>query len=138
MAIIPWEPFRNLDKFFEEEDLFPVIPVRKTVFPAVDISEDEKNVYIEMPLVGVKPEDVEISVEDNVLTAKGKTEEEKEEKKKNYWRKEIRKGAFERAVTLPAEVKSEKAKAESKNGMLKITLPKVEAKKTKKVRVKVK
>lgn len=138
MAIIPWEPFQDLEKFFEDEDLFPVIPLRKSGFPAVDVSEDEKNVYVEMPLAGVKPSDVEISVEDNILTAKGKIEEEKEEKKKNYWMKEIRKGAFERVVTLPTEVKAEKAATELKNGMLKITLPKVEVKKAKKVQVKVK
>jgi HSP20 family protein len=91
-----------------------------------------------MPVAGVKPADVEISVEDNILTVKGKTEEEKEEKKKNYWRKEVRKGEFERAVSLPTEVKAEQAKAEFKNGMLKVSLPKTEVKKTKKVQVKVK
>jgi len=115
-----------------------VIPLRRGGFPAVDVSEDENSVYVEMPLAGVKPTDVEISVEDNILNVKGKIEEEKEEKKKNYWMKEIRKGAFERAVTLPTEVKAEKATAESKNGMLKITLPKSEVKKAKKVQVKVK
>ncbi|HOK35095.1 MAG TPA: Hsp20/alpha crystallin family protein [Candidatus Pacearchaeota archaeon] len=138
MAIIPWEPFQDLEKFFEDEDFFPVIPLRRGGFPAVDVSEDENSVYVEMPLAGVKPTDVEISVEDNILNVKGKIEEEKEEKKKNYWMKEIRKGAFERAVTLPTEVKAEKATAESKNGMLKITLPKSEVKKAKKVQVKVK
>ncbi len=138
MAIIPWEPFRDLDKFFEDEDFFPVIPMRRTDFPAVDIAEDEKNVYVEMPVAGVKPSDVEISVEDEVLTVKGKTEEEKEEKKKNYWKREIRKGEFERAVLLPSEVKAQQAKAEFKNGMLKVTLPKKEVKKSQKVQVKVK
>jgi len=138
MAIIPWEPFRDLDKFFEDEDFFPVIPIRRGDFPAVDMSEDEKNVYVEMPVAGVKPSDVEIVVENEVLTVKGKTEEEKEEKKKNYWRKEIRKGEFERSVLLPSEVKADQAKAEFKNGMLKVILPKKEVKKSKKVQVKVK
>jgi HSP20 family protein len=139
MAIIPWEPFRNLDKFFEEDwDLLPVIPFKGIKVPEVDIYQTDKDVVVEMPLAGVKPEDVEISVEDNILTAKGKTEEEKEEKKKNYYRKEIRKGAFERSVALPVEVKGERTKADSQNGMLKITLPKVKAKKSKKIQVKVK
>ncbi len=138
MAIVPWEPFRDLDRFFEDEDFFPVIPMRRGDFPAVDVSDDEKNVYVEMPVAGVKPSDVEIAVEDEVLTVRGKTEEEKEEKKKNYWKKEIRKGEFERAVLLPSEVKAEQAKAEFKNGMLKVTLPKKEVKKSKKVQVKVK
>lgn len=138
MAIVPWDPFRDLEKFFEDEDFFPVIPLRRSSFPAVDVSEDDKNIYVEMPLAGAKPNDVEIEVEDNILTVKGKTEEEKEEKKKNYWMKEVRKGAFERAIVLPSEVKAEKATTELKNGMLKIVLPKVEVKKTKKVQVKFK
>ena len=138
MAIIPWEPFRDLDKFFADEDFFPVIPIRRGDFPAVDVSEDEKNVYVEMPVAGVKPSDVGIVVENEGLTVKGKTEEEKEEKKKNYWRKEIRKGEFERSVLLPSEVKADQAKAEFKNGMLKVILPKKEVKKSKKVQVKVK
>lgn len=139
MAIIRWEPFRELDKFFEEDwDFMPLIPVKGSNVLPVDVSEDKDNVYVETPLVGVKPEDVEVSVEDNVLTIKGKSEEEKEEKKRNYYRKEIRKGSFERTVSLPAEVKAAKAVAEAKNGILKITLPKIEAKKTKTVKVKVK
>jgi len=139
MALIPWEPLRDLERFLEEEwEFLPVIPFRGVNVPPVDISQDEKNVYVEMPLAGVKPEDVEITIEDNVLTVRGETKEEKEEKKKNYWRREIRKGKFERSVILPVEVKADKAKAESVNGMLKITLPKVKVKKVKTIKVKVK
>jgi HSP20 family protein len=139
MAIIPWEPLKDLEKFFEEDwDFMPVIPVKGANIPPMDISEDKDNVYVEVPLVGVKPEDVEVIVEDNVLTVRGKSEEEKEEKKKNYYRKEIKKGSFERSVTLPTEVKADKAGAEAKNGILKITLPKLEKKKAKTVKVKVK
>lgn len=140
MAIIPFRPFRDLERFFEGEDwdIFPVVPFRGVKVPQVDVYQTDKEVVVEMPLAGVKPEDVDISVEDNVLTVRGETKEEKEEKRRNYWRKEIRKGAFERLVTLPTEVKGEKAIADSKNGILKITLPKVKVKKVKKVKIKVK
>jgi len=139
MAIIPWRPFRDFDRFFEEDwDVFPMVPFRGIKVPAVDVYQTDKEVIVETSLVGVKPEDVEISVEDDILTIKGKSKEEKEEKKRNYWRKEIRKGAFERSIALPTKVKGGKAVAESKDGMLKITLPKVKVKKAKKVKVKVK
>lgn len=139
MALIPWEPLKDIDKFFEEDwDFMPIIPFRGKNVPQVDVSQDKKNVYVEMPLAGVRAEDVEISVEDNVLTVSGKTEEKKEEKKKDYLRKEIRKGFFERSVSLPAEIKENKADAEFENGMLKITLPKAKVKKARRVKVKVK
>ncbi len=140
MALIKWEPFRDLDRFFEEEDLdvFPIIPFRGIKVPEVDVYQTDKDVVVEMPLAGVKPEDVDISIEEDILTVKGESKEEKEEKKRNYYRKEIRRGAFERSITLPTEVKAERAKAEFKDGMLKITLPKVKTEKAKKIQVKVK
>jgi len=128
-----------MDRFFnEEENAFPIIPFRGVKFPEVDVYQTEKEVVVEIPLAGIKPEDVNISVEDDVLNVKGETKEEKEDKKKNYWRREIRRGSFERTVVLPAKVKGKKAVAESKDGMLKITLPKVAVKKAKRIAVKVK
>jgi len=134
MPIIKWRPFRelekpfeDLEKFFSDEEWIPFVPTFpfRAEEPAVDIYQDKDNLYVEMPLAGIKPEDVEISVEDDVLTIQGKSEEKKEIKEKDYFRKEIRRGAFKRVIKLPVEVKAEKAKAESKDGMLKITLPKV-------------
>ncbi len=139
MAIIPWEPFKDLDRFFEDEwDFMPVIPFKGKTSPQVDIFQDKKNVYVEMSLAGVKPEDIEIAVEDGVLTVSGKAEDKKEEKGKDYFRKEIRRGAFERSISLPVKVKEQKAEAEFKDGILKITLPRSTEVKTKKVKVRVK
>lgn len=139
MALIPWEPLRDIDKFLEEDwDFMPVVPFRSKYSPQVDVSQDKKNVYVDIPLAGIKPEDIDISIEENLLVVKGKSEEEKEEKKKDYFHKEIRKGSFERSVYLPAKVKENKVNAEFKNGMLKIVLPKVVEKKSKKVKIKIK
>lgn len=137
MAIIRWRPFRDFDRFFEEDwETSPMVPSRGVKFPDVDIYQTDKNVVVEMPLAGVKPEDVDISVENDILIVKGESKEEKEEKKKTYWKKEIRRGSFERSVALPTEVKGQRADAESKDGMLRITLPKAKPKKAKKVKVK--
>jgi len=140
MAIIPWEPLKDIERFFEEDwDFLPLLPIKGLKVPEADIYETDKDLIIEMPLAGVKPEDVEISLQDNVLTIKGEMKEEKEEKERNYYRKEIKRGKFERSFALPTEVKGEKATAESENGILRIILPKVKvAKAGKKIAIKVK
>lgn len=137
MALIKWTPFEDLDKFFEE-DFIPMVPAMKAFRPEVDVYEEKNKVIVEMPLAGVDPKKVDISIEDRGLTVKGSVEEKKEEKKKNYYRKEIRRGSFERYITLPTDVKGDKAKAESEDGMLKIIIPKKTVARRKKVAVKVK
>ena len=131
MPIIKWRPFKELEKpfhfpdIFEEEDWVPFVPTFRFEEPAVDIYQDKENLYVEMPLAGVKPDDVEISIEDNILTIQGRSEEKKEIKEKDYLRKEIKKGAFRRVIKLPVEVKGNKAVAESQAGMLKVIIPKI-------------
>jgi HSP20 family protein len=135
MAIIKWSPFGDLDKFFDN-DFVPLMPAFRHA-PAIDVYSDENNVYVETSLAGVDPEKVQISIEDNVLILKGETEKKEEVKEKDYYRKEIRRGSFQRSIVLPAEVKADAANAESKDGMLKITIPKAEPAKVKKVEVKI-
>jgi HSP20 family protein len=128
---IKWRPFRELERpfqlpdVFEEDEWVPFVPTFRAEEPALDIYQDKNNLYVEVPLVGIRPKDVEISIEDNVLTIQGKTEDRKEIKEKDYLRKEIRRGSFRRVIKLPVEVKGNKAKAESSEGILKITIPKV-------------
>ena len=147
---IKWRPFKELergpsfprspDMFGEGEEWVPFVPTFQPEEPVVDIYQDKDNLYVDVSLSGIKPEDVEISIEDNILTIQGKAEEKKEIKEKDYLRKEIRKGSFRRVIKLPVDVKDNKASAESKNGMLKITIPKVSKtiSKTKKVPIKIK
>lgn len=137
MAIIPWKPFSGLDRFFEDEDRWmPIMTMRKFLVPSMDIYEEGNDVVVEMPLAGIPPEKVDISIENDFLTVKGQMEEKKEVKEENYYRKEIKRGSFVRQAALPVAVKGEEAKAESANGMLKIIIPKAEKAKGKKISVK--
>ena len=120
-----WEPFREfIEKFFEEDFDFPV-----SLRLATDVYETDKDIVVEMNVPGYKKEDIKISFQDGYLKVEGKAAEEKEEKEKNYWRKEIRRGSFVRVIPLPKEVDSKKAKATFKDGVLTISLPKIEEEK---------
>jgi len=139
MAIIPWKPFDELDRFFSDEDWFlPVLP-RFQAGPVMDVYETDKDVVAEVNLPGIDPEKIDISVRNQVLRVSGSSEEKTEEKKKGYWRKEIRKGSFERAVRLPPDVQEDKIDATYKKGVLKIVMPKTKSKTAgKKVKIKIK
>lgn len=132
-GIIQWSPMRDLNRFFEE-DMWE----GSDFTPAVDVYQDKDNVIVETPLAGVDPEKVEISVENDVLTISGSTEEKKEVKREDYYRKEVRSGSFSRSVILPMSVKADMAEAHSEKGMLKIIIPKADEVKPKRIAVKVK
>jgi HSP20 family protein len=120
-----WENFENLIKKFFEEDLDFNITNISPRFP-VDIYETKKDLVVEMQVPGYNKEDIKITFHKDYLKVEGKTQETKEEKDKNYWRKEIRKGSFVKVIPLPKKVDSKKANAIFKDGILKITLPKLE------------
>jgi len=143
---IKWEPFQepkrnsNMPNSFESENWLPFMPMMKNENPAIDIYQDKNNLYIEISLIGVNPEDVQISIKDNILTIQSEKEEGISSKgaapasgmghasgvkEKDYLIREIKKGSFRRVVKLPVEVKSNKASAESLEGILKITVPKI-------------
>lgn len=104
--------------------------------PALDMSETETAVEVKMDVPGLKPEDIEIQVRGNLLTISGKTHEEKEEKGREFHRVERHQGSFSRSVTLPCEVVGAKANAEYKNGVLTLTMPKMEPVHAEKIAVK--
>lgn len=138
MRLIKWEPFlspmEDMERMLEE---FPKGMIRG-FSPAVDVYQDKDNVYVETPLAGVDPKNVDITVENDVLTIKGEMQKESEVEEKDYYRKEIRNGSFYRSVSLPAHVVAEQAEAASKDGMLKITIPKAPEAKPKTIKVKAK
>ncbi|MBK9515800.1 MAG: Hsp20/alpha crystallin family protein [Anaeromyxobacter sp.] len=105
--------------------------------PACDIYEDGEALTLRFELAGVDPKDVDIRFEEGVLTLRGERRKEKEEKKENYHRVEMSYGSFTRSFSLPAVVDAEKIKAEAKNGVLTVTLPKKAEAKPRPISVKV-
>jgi HSP20 family protein len=95
------------------------------VVPSVDIIDREGEIVVKVEVPGVKKEDIHISLTGNVMMIKGETRREEKEEKGDYYRCEISRGAFTRMVTLPAEVDDTKAKAELRDGVLEVTLPKL-------------
>jgi HSP20 family protein len=140
-----WEPWREMaalrrgfERLFDEpfESRF-LMPWRLEQFePAVDIAEDENAYIVKASMPGVKPEDVEVTLQNNVLTIKGEAKEDKEIKEPNYHLRERRYGSFMRSLSLPASVKAEKIEAKHEDGVLVVRLPKTEADKPKKIAVK--
>jgi len=144
MPLIPWRPFWEIERWFEEEwpEIWewPRIRVPMIRTPRMDIYETDGEVVAEVELPGVDPKNIEVEVKDNVLRVEAKAEEKKEIKEKGYYRKEMGARYFKRAVTLPTEVIGEKAEAEYEGGVLKVVIPKAKPKKVeeKKIKIKVK
>jgi len=137
MSLIRWspilEPFEDMDRFFGNFS-----GNQNGFVPSLDIYQDNSNVIVETPLAGVNPEDVRISIENDVLTIEGKSEQKSEIDDKNYYRKEVRYGTFHRSVALPVSVNSDKAMAEYDNGLLKIIVPKEARAQAKEVKIDIK
>jgi len=124
-----WEPFRDLARI--QDEMARLFDDRRFAAgesvgwtPACDIYEDEESVALRFELAGVDAKDVEVRFENGVLTLKGERKLEKEEKRENYHRVELNYGTFTRSFSLPATVDAEKIRAESRNGVLTVTLPK--------------
>ena len=141
MALIKWRPLLDLDfdHFFDDMSFPTNSQQSSNLIPAVDVYEKKNKVIVEMPLVGIDPKKVDISIDNNVLTVKGKMEKKSEVEEKNYYRKEIRSGNFYRSISLPKRVADNKAVASYQNGVLKIEIPTISIKerKVKKIPIKV-
>ena len=103
--------------------------------PAVDLYEKDDHFMIKAELPGVDKKDIKIDLQDRSLTLSGERTYDNEVKEENYYRRERSYGKFQRAFTLPADVDSDKIKAEFKDGVLQIEVPKPEEKKAKQVTV---
>jgi HSP20 family protein len=138
-----WDPFGDmrttLDRLFDEGFSRPwrVIPTSTAYegsFP-VDVSETDDALEVKASLPGVRPEDVEVTISNDVLTVKATHEEKTEEKKRDYYRRELRYGTLHRSLSLPVSVDADKAEAKFENGVLHLTLPKAEAIRPKQIKV---
>jgi HSP20 family protein len=105
--------------------------------PPVDVYEDAQQLVLKMEVPGIKQEDLDVRIENQVLTVKGERKLEKDVKEENFHRVERRYGTFTRSFTLPQTVDTAAPKASYDNGVLTITLPKKEAAKPKQVKVEI-
>jgi HSP20 family protein len=104
--------------------------------PSVDVIRRNGTVVLRADLPGIKPDEVKITVEDDVLTVSGEHTEESEEKGEDYMRRERRRGSFSRSMSLPSGVKTEDIEATTEDGVLEVTIPLPQAEKKEPVEIK--
>ena len=122
--------FPSFSDFFDD-DFFTAVPSRTANVPAVNIKEDDNAFNIEVAAPGLTKNDFKINVDNRILTISSETKKEDEEKGENFTKKEFSYSAFTRSFTLPETVKEEEISAKYEDGILKLTLPKLEEAKTK-------
>jgi len=138
MSLVRWDPFADVDRFFNR--MLPAnLSWPRMAFedngkalrwaPSADISETDKEYLIKAALPAVKKEDVRVTVDEGVITIKGERKQEKEEKNEKFHRTETVYGSFERSFALPDNVNADGITCESKDGVLTVHMPKIEAKK---------
>lgn len=146
MKLMRYEPWgllnqfhRDLDNLFNttEPSLEGSSVATSSWTPAVDIKEEPKQFVIEADIPGVEPKDIEISMENGVLTIKGERNSESQEESKGYKRVERIRGSFYRRFSLPDTADPENIKAAGKNGVLSVTIPKREVMQARKIEVEV-
>ncbi len=145
MNLVKYDPFRelrglhddmnrlfmtNLSRGFDQEGF-----TSGAWSPSVDIFENKDNLVLEAELPGMKREDIELSIENNVITIGGSRKFEKKDEGDNYHRVERSYGSFTRSFTLPQTVTSEGVTADFKNGVLRVALPKREETKAKQIEI---
>ncbi len=147
MSIIRWQPFREIDTIRqqinhlldewmhgqEHENLFPKLNTTWT--PAIELKERETDMILKAEIPGIEAKDLDVEVSTDVVAIAGEYQQEKQEQDKGFLKTEFRYGQFQRIVPLPVPVKNDQVKAEFKNGVLTLTLPKVEAAKRNVVKI---
>ncbi|HLF05084.1 MAG TPA: Hsp20/alpha crystallin family protein [Dehalococcoidia bacterium] len=142
MVLQRWDPFSDLRRVQQDMDrlwrgFMPAAehPEMESWAIPLDVAQEGDNIVVHASMPGVKPDDIQVSIENNVLTIKGQTKEEKEHQEGDYLMRERRAGGFHRSLRLPDTVDTEKAKPYYENGVLTVSFPKVESKKAKQLKV---
>lgn len=136
-----WNPWRDMLAMQERMNRLASDPHGRedleygTWLPPVDLREEEQQFVIQMEVPGLKKEDIDIHLENNVLTLRGERKFEQEEQKQNYHRIERFYGKFARSFTLPSLIKAAGIGASLKDGVLEVTIPKAEESKPKKIAI---
>ncbi len=146
MSIVRYDPFRDLRSLQDEVNrLFSTNLTRAydgdegiargAWNPSVDIYENKDQIVLEAELPGMKREDFDLSIENNVITLRGERRFEKKDESDNYHRVERAYGSFTRSFTLPQTVQAESVTAEYRNGVLRVTMPKREEVKARRIEI---
>jgi HSP20 family protein len=106
--------------------------------PSVDVIRDDGTIIVRADLPGIKPDEVKVTVDDDVLTVSGEHSSESEEEKGDYMRRERRYGSFSRSMSLPAEVRAEDIESTTEDGVLEVRIPRPEAERAKPVEIETK
>lgn len=144
-ALTRWDPFGELagmrsvlDRLFDDGFPRSLHRASEELGPGalgIDIIENGEELVVKAHVPGIDPKDVDISIEDDVLTIKGETRAEEEKKEDNYLRRELRYGSFLRSLRLPPTVDAEKATAQFENGELRLRLPKKPESKARSIKI---
>ncbi len=142
-SLMPWTGMVNLkqemDRLFERlgEPKWPDVLGMGEWSPSLDLSETKDALVVKLEVPGLDPKDIQLELQESLLTVKGEKKQEKEEKDERYHRVERSYGAFARSVRLPVAVDGSKVTATFKNGLLTVTLPKTPAAKGSSIPIKV-
>ena len=150
--VAPWRPFSELSRmeremermfgdFFSRPWFGLKLPerLREIGFrePAIEVYEEKDDVVVKAEIPGIKKEELEVNITDDLLTIKGQKKKEEEVKEKGYYYSERSFGSFERSIEIPRPVHSDKARASFKDGVLEVRIPKTEEAKRKEVKLRV-
>jgi len=141
MAIIRWDPFREMTQVQSQLNRLVDQAVggrQESWLPAIDVFDTQDAVVLKAELAGMDPDDIQIEVEDNVLTIKGERKFEEKVDEERYYRVERRFGSFQRSLALPQGVKADEIAAGYEDGVLTLTVPKAPELKPQRIEVKAK
>lgn len=152
MILVKWRPIRefgnlrkDMDRIFEEvfepfgsiKPWLPGLSERKAIVPEINIYNKNNDIVVKAQVPGVEKKDIDLTITKDSVSLKGATKKEKDIKEEDYYCSESTYGSFFRTIPLPVEVDAARAKAGLKDGVLEITLPKLEEAKAKEVKLKI-
>jgi HSP20 family protein len=134
MALVRWTPRYELDSFTRDPffhrffDLFDELasPQERAWYPAMDLVEEKDKLVAHLELPGIDPKNVQVNLQGDLLTIQGERKREENENSGKYLRREHCHGSFTRSVQLPYRVQADKVRAQYRNGIMTVTLPKAE------------
>ncbi|WP_310422193.1 Hsp20/alpha crystallin family protein [Chamaesiphon sp. VAR_48_metabat_135_sub] len=142
MTLVRWQPLHNITTLQREMDrLFENLAegddrwLSTTFVPAAEMHTDTDNVYLQLEVPGLTPEEIEIQVNPAYVVIKGERQESNQSEERDSKRSEFRYGAFHRTISFPEKVQQDRVRAKYEHGILKLTLPKAEDDKNKTVKV---